>query len=1281
MGFIFTSIYDYFRNNRMVFYTTFFLLFIFFAVGSYRINIEEDITRIFPNDDRVEKLSQIFQDSKFMEKLVFTVSLEDSSAAVNPDRLIDFTTHFVAAVDSSLSGYVKEITYQVDDQKVLDVVNTIIENLPVFLEPSDYQQIDSLLQPERIQATLESNYRNLISPTGMVFKKMIAKDPVGISTVVLKKLQSMQLDDRYQLYDNFIFTNDQKHLMFFVLPSHPANETKSNAELIDGLDHLTKEFLQQNPDIKVSYFGATAVAVGNAKQLRKDTYLTLGLMITILVVFLIWFFKRKRAPLLILVPVLFGGLFSLSCVYLLQGSISVIAIAAGSIILGIAINYSLHFFSDLRYRGSVREVIGDLAKPMTVGSATTVLAFFSLRFVNAGVLQDIGLFAGFSLIGAALCTLLFLPQLIRDDVFYQPDKGALTWIDRLSFKHTGANKFVVLGIFLTTPVLFYFTSDVRFNSDMNKLNFMTDDLRRAEHELNTLNEFTKKSVYVVASGNTLEEALRANEQLLPKLKQLRQEGVALKFSSVSDFVVSDSTRKQRIEKWNQFWSKEKKEITLKTLVEEGSNVGFKPTAFSGFKQLLDKDYATLETDELALIKEQFFSDFITEKKNLSTIVTLVQVDPGKKDILFSSLEGMANGLVIDKQSMTSMFVEFVQADFNFIVLFTSVIVFVALLLVYGRIELTLITFLPMLITWIWILGIMALLGIEFNIINVMVSTFIFGLGDDYSIFIMDGLQQEYKYGGTHLPAIKTSIFLSAFTTIVGLGVLLFAQHPALRSIAAISIIGIGCVFVMSQTIEPYLFSAFISNRAKRRWTPMTFWGFNKTVFAFSFFVIGSIVLTMIGFVLIKLIPFQRRRMRLTYHYFLSAFTWSLIYIMGGLKKKVINRRPEFFSTPHVIIANHQSFLDILVTTMLHPKIILLTNAWVWNSPVFGGVVRLADYYPVMEGADNVARLQKRVDEGYSIVVFPEGTRSPDGTIKRFHKGAFFLAGQFNLPILPLLLHGTGDLIKKGDFYLHDGPLTLKFFEPVAPDDTRFGTTYQERTKAISRNFKKEYDAFSAEIETPAYYKNRLIATFKYKGPVLEWYLRIKLKLEDNYASFEKLIPQQATILDLGCGYGFLPYMLHFMSGMRTITGVDYDEEKIGTANHGYSKSKELTFVCADITTFSIDPVDIIILNDVLHYLPEAMQERIVINCFNAVNPGGKVIIRDGNRDEQKRHIGTKLTEFFSVNLLRFNKATNTLSFLSGKRLLELAKPYNLQVEVLDENQFTSNTVFIFEKGV
>ena len=69
---------------------------------------------------------------------------------------------------------------------------------------------------------------------------------------------------------------------------------------------------------------------------------------------------------------------------------------------------------------------------------------------------------------------------------------------------------------------------------------------------------------------------------------------------------------------------------------------------------------------------------------------------------------------------------------------------------------------------------------------------------------------------------------------------------------------------------------------------------------------------------------------------------------------------------------------------------------------------MAEYYPVAEGAeDSLEPLQDLVNRGYSIVVFPEGTRSYDDTIKRFHQGAFYIAEKLKLDIVPLVLHGVG----------------------------------------------------------------------------------------------------------------------------------------------------------------------------------------------------------------------------------------------------------------------------------
>ena len=192
--------------------------------------------------------------------------------------------------------------------------------------------------------------------------------------------------------------------------------------------------------------------------------------------------------------------------------------------------------------------------------------------------------------------------------------------------------------------------------------------------------------------------------------------------------------------------------------------------------------------------------------------------------------------VVDKQYLAGRLVEIVKLDFTSIALMSSILVFTVLLISFGRIELALVSFIPMFITWIWILGIMGLFGIPFNIVNIIISTLIFGLGDDYSLFIMDGLLKEYKTGRKNLGSYKSSIFLSAITTLAGLGVLIFAEHPALKSIALIAIIGIACVVMMSQVLIPFFFHALIKSRTQKNYFPWTLAGFLKSVFAFSYFV-------------------------------------------------------------------------------------------------------------------------------------------------------------------------------------------------------------------------------------------------------------------------------------------------------------------------------------------------------------------------------------------------------------------------------------------------------------
>lgn len=1285
MGNFFTGIYNFFAARKAWLWITAVACFALAAFFASRIRLEEDITRILPQDKTLDKLQQVFNDSRFADKLVLMISQKDTTAAAEPDSLIAYADALTTTLadDEALAPYIKKVQDKVEDSTVMDLMQVIQDHLPLFLEAGDYRTIDSLITPQRLQQTLEINYHTLISPAGLVLKRVIQADPVGMSWIGIKKLQQLQLDGQYALYDGYIMTKDQRHLLMFVTPANPPSATGKNAKFLELLQGTMSSTQQRHPFTEAGYFGATAVSVGNAQQLRQDTLFTQGITVVLLVVLIAIFFRKKRAPLLVMLPVAFGALFSLACVYLIKRSISVIALGAGAVVLGIAVNYSLHVFNHYRHLGNIRETIRDLATPMTIGSFTTIGGFLCLQFVESPMLKDVGLFAALSLVGAALFSLIFLPHWIispQAGLHASTSARKPTLLDRLAAYRPEKNKYLVTGILLLTVLFCFMAGRVGFENDMMRMNFMRPELKAAEEKLNRLNAYTAQSVYVVTEGATMEDALQANERLLPVVQELERQGVVKKYTGIGSLLLSRQEQEARLQRWRNYWTPEKKQQLIAYMQQQGPAVGFKASAFDPFAQWLHQHFTVLPAAAQRRLMASALGDYITEKKDRVSLVTLLKVGEGRKQAVYDALTPQPHTTVLDKQYAANRLTEVIREEFNSIAWMTSLLVFFALLLSYGRIELALITFIPMLISWIWILGIMGMFGIRFNIVNIILSTFIFGLGDDYSIFTMDGLLQQYRSGKEQLRSFRSSIFFSAITTVLGLGVLIFAKHPSLRSIALISIIGIGCVVLISQVLIPWLFNWLITNRVRKGYAPWTLSGWLLSVIAFTYFTLGSLTLTAVGFVLIRLNPFNKEKGKYLYHVILSWFCWSQLHIMGNVKKRVINPLNEQLEKPAVIISNHQSFLDILQSVSLHPKVILLTNQWVWRSPVFGAVVRMADYYPVAEGVEaSVDKLRGLVERGYSIVIYPEGTRSPDPVIKRFHKGAFYLAEQLGLDILPVLIHGTAYTMSKGDFLLKNGTITAKYLPRITQQQTEWGQGYSERTKKISRYFKQQYEALRSETETPHYFREQLIYNYIYKGPVLEWYMRIKTRMENNYALFHGLVPQRGRILDIGCGYGFMTYMLHFLSPERTITGVDYDEDKIATARHSYQKNDQLEFVHADVVSYAFGEHDAFIISDVLHYLQPEEQEQLLMRCWEQLEPGGVIIVRDGDADLGKRHEGTRLTEFFSTRLLGFNKTKQELSFFSAGRLRQIADKMGASIEQIDNTKYTSNVIFVIKR--
>lgn len=192
-------------------------------------------------------------------------------------------------------------------------------------------------------------------------------------------------------------------------------------------------------------------------------------------------------------------------------------------------------------------------------------------------------------------------------------------------------------------------------------------------------------------------------------------------------------------------------------------------------------------------------------------------------------------------------------------------------------------------------------------------------------------------------------------------------------------------------------------------------------------------------------PFDRERKLI--HWFLTNESFILSHLIPIWKIYIEGREKAKKGTTYVIISNHQSTLDIIIINCLRYKFKWISKIENSKVPVIGQYLKMADYIIVdRENDDSKAQMLERsyscLKKRTSIMMFPEGTRSLNNEIGFFKRGAFQLALQANIPILPVVIDGTGGILPKHGLIFGSGfKIRIRVMDPVLPAD--FGTDIPE----------------------------------------------------------------------------------------------------------------------------------------------------------------------------------------------------------------------------------------------
>ncbi len=1161
------KIYDYMKMHRMTCFFSFIALSLLLVLSVSRLNYKEDIADFLPIDRDHHNALKVYQDISGANKIFAVFQCRDT-IHTNPDAIVSCIDLFVEELEEADTAHIiSNVTSQVDLEKMTEVTDFVYNNIPYFLSDKDYAKIDSMLAlPNYVGNQLRQDKQMLMFPAGSLLSDNIRRDPLNIFTPIVQKLQHSDTGLKYEMYDGHIFSSDMQKAIVMMDSPYGASETENNSRLIAMLKTCADKATVHQGNIDIHIIGGPVIAVTNATQIKSDSILSVTISVTLILALLLFSFRNFRNLLLIALSIAWGWLFAIGGLALFHDKVSVIIIGISSVILGIAVNYPLHFIAHLSHTSNKRKALREIVTPLLVGNITTVAAFLALVPLQSIALRDLGLFSSFLLVGTILFVLVYLPHLAK-----KTKEVKHTFLDKLSNVSLENKPAFVGAIIILTLVFGYFSFHTRFDTNMGHINYMTDeqkaDMAYFQRAMTPSGEYQK--VYAISSDATMAGALDKSLRLQPYLDELVQRQDIHDYSSCNQFITSKTEQQRRLRLWQNFVSRHKEKLKAALQTDMKAD-GFAEDSFDDFYNLLDKDYQPQEISYFSPLVRSVFSanlssDSINRRYNVINVLSVKDKDVQKVE---DGLEAQ-HCYSFDVASMNSTIANHLSNDFNYIGFACGFVVFFFLWISMGSIELAVLSFIPMAVSWVWILGIMALFGMQFNIVNIILATFIFGQGDDYTIFMTEGVMYEYAYRRKMLASYKHAIIISALIMFIGIGSLIVARHPALHSLAEVTIAGMFSVVLMAYVFPPLIFKFLVQKQGEYRKRPITLHKFSVMALAFVVFMLQLASVYLVGSILLEILPFTEKRWLWFRRYQQRLFLFDLNHI-PHVKLQIQHIDDTTFESPSVIISNHQSLLDSALFMALSPKTILVSNQIVSKNLLIRQIFKW-NRFITLSSTDTLLNehIQRYKEQGYSIVIFPEGKRNDASSICRFHKGAFYLAEELQLDILPVMIHGFNHILPRNSIQLFPGTITVMAYERISKDNALWQMSYSERTRKIHSFYKEEYARFARKTENAAYFHDLVLDRYRYKGTEIYHSVSKTLKHFNDYTKWIDGVKPVPNVIVLNDGYGEFALLYALVHKDVNIIVYEPDNEK-----------NTLLYYCSKDVTPNLSVTDHIDLKDI-----------------------------------------------------------------------------------------------------
>lgn len=759
-----------------------------------RLHLKTDYIDLLPSNLKsVQDAKRITKMSGGMGYLIVVVEAEDTTK-VRP------LTDKLASKLEALPG-IGYVTYRYGPE----VTEFFERHALLYVEEEDLREIN-----QRLARKIELKSREA-NPFYIPLTK--ESDEINFDDLIEKYETRLDLQSAS---DGYFESKDHQMLVLLIKPTVPVTDHSSTRKLVEQVRKIIREInpAQFGPEVKVGLSGDYMISLEGKLAIIDDLNLTSVVALCGIILCLLFLLRNLMLTLLLCLSLLISLSFTFGAAYLLIGELNLITAFLMSILMGLGIDFGIHFvsrFLEERACGcdlaeAIRIGLAETGEASLTSTITTSCAFFALTITDFKGFSQFGVIAGLGIIFAFISMYFLLPALI---IVTEKMKGKIGLKDRSvnlarqiftprpfspSFKF---HRLILIAGIIAFIGLGYLATQIRF--DYNSRNLEVEDASSILLADKIMERFNISLHPSAAYSETLEE-IRLLDEKMAKLKK-NKTNLIDHFSSLAAFLPPNQEERLELIKDIEHTLKDDRlDLLDDEDLEFVNDLREKvKVARIGPKELpvvISHEYLGLDPESKGYIS------YIYPKTNLWDKLNAKHFAAAVRSI---RLEGNREVTSTGKAVIFSDMMDIIKRDGAIAFALTMLVVFLILWLDFKNLAAALLTLSPLLTGVVFMLGLMNLLDLQLNFMNLIVLPLILGLGVDAGVHIYHRYQEEGR-GSIVLTVMRTgrAVTAASLTTMMGFSALLLAKYRGLNSMGSLALLGIGSTLVSALLILPSL---------------------------------------------------------------------------------------------------------------------------------------------------------------------------------------------------------------------------------------------------------------------------------------------------------------------------------------------------------------------------------------------------------------------------------------------------------------------------------------------